>query len=206
MDQQVALRMIAEKAYDVGYAAKLHFSTFDIVEKAPGWIGMVSLIIGVLSLYIDVLAAKNISALITVIGICSLYITLYSETKGQYYQAGSALTALFDRLKVLHAQCKSATGFMPAHQQEYDLITEAFRGACLNKHILFSGWLAHKKFFWEQQIDWIAESRTFSLWRDKFPFSFYVVIIAVLTAIGAVSYLGSHPEIADALQRICTHE
>ncbi|MDP1142381.1 hypothetical protein, partial [Klebsiella pneumoniae] len=90
-------------------------------------IGMVSLIIGVLSLYIDVLAAKNISALITVIGICSLYITLYSETKGQYYQAGSALTALFDRLKVLHAQCKAATGFTPAHQLEYDLITEAFR-------------------------------------------------------------------------------
>jgi hypothetical protein len=45
MEQQVALRMIAEKAYDVGYSAKLHFSTHDIVEQAPGWIGMISLIL-----------------------------------------------------------------------------------------------------------------------------------------------------------------
>lgn len=42
--------MIAEKVYDVGYSAKLHLSTHDIVEKASGWIGMISLIIGVLSL------------------------------------------------------------------------------------------------------------------------------------------------------------
>ncbi|MBM0210516.1 SLATT domain-containing protein [Pseudomonas savastanoi pv. phaseolicola] len=206
MDQQVALKMIAEKAYDVGYAAKLHFSTHDIVEKAPGWIGMISLIIGVLSLYIVSLAAKNVSALITVVGISSLYISFYSETKGRYYQAGNELTALFDRLKVLYFQCKSSSGFMPAYQQEYDLITEAFRSACLNKHILFSGWLAHKKFFWDQQIDWITETRKFSFLRDKVPFSFYLLIIAASAAMGAVSYLGCHPEIMNALQRICINE
>jgi len=206
MDQQVALRMIAEKAYDVGYSAKLHFSTHDIVEKAPGWIGMISLIIGVLSLYIDVLAAKHVSALITVIGICSLYITYYSETKGQYFQAGTTLTELFDRLKLLHAQCKSGTVFTPAHQQELDLITDAFRRACLTKHILFSGWLAHKKFFWDQQVGWIDEYRKFSLLRDKIPFSFYAVIAVILIAIIMVLWLPSHPEFFVTLQRICTHE
>ena len=30
MDEQVALKLIAEKAYDVGYSAKLHFSTIFI--------------------------------------------------------------------------------------------------------------------------------------------------------------------------------
>lgn len=206
MDQQVALRMIAEKAYDVGYSAKLHFATHDIVEKAPGWIGLISLIIGVLSLYLDVLAAKHVSALITVIGICSLYITYYSETKEQYFQAGTTLTELFDRLKLLNAQCKSATGFTPAHQQELDLITDVFRRACLTKHILFSGWLAHKKFFWDQQVGWIDEYRKFSLLRDKIPFSFYAVIAVILIAIIAVSWLSSHPEFLVALQRICTNE
>lgn len=206
MDQQVALRMIAEKAYDVGYSAKLHFSTHDIVEKAPGWIGMISLIIGVLSLYLDVLAAKHVSALITVVGICSLYITYYSETKGQYFQAGTTLTELFDRLKLLHGQCKSATGFTPDHQQELNLITDEFRRACLTKHILFSGWLAHKKFFWDQQIGWIDEYRKFSLLRDKIPFSFYAVIAVILIAITAVLLLSSHPEPLVTLQRICTNE
>ncbi|NWA24470.1 SLATT domain-containing protein [Pseudomonas gingeri] len=206
MDQQIALRMIAEKAYDVGYSAKLHFSTYDIVEKAPGWIGMISLIIGVLSLYIDVLAAKHVSALITVVGICSLYITYYSETKGQYFQAGTTLTELFDRLKLLHAQCESATGFTPAHQHELDLITDTFRKKCLTKHILFSGWLAHKKFFWDQQVGWIDEYRKFSLLRDKIPFSFYAVIAAISIAIIATLCLSSCHEFVVALQRICTHE
>lgn len=206
MDRQVALKIIAEKAYDVGYSAKLHFSTYDIVEKAPGWIGMISLIIGVLSLYIDVLAAKHVSALITVVGICSLYITYYSETKGQYFQAGNTLTELFDRLKLLHAQCKSEPGFTAAHQHELDTIVDVFRKTCLTKHILFSGWLAHKKFFWDQQIEWIDEYRKFYFFRDKIPLSFYALVIAILLVIIAALFMNPHSEFVVALQRICTHE
>ncbi|TNB78803.1 SLATT domain-containing protein [Pseudomonas sp. Fig-3] len=206
MDQQVALKLIAEKAYDVGYSAKLHFSTYDIVEKAPGWIGLISLVIGVLALYIDVLAAKHVSALITVIGICSLYITYYADTKEQYFQSGNKLTQLLDQLKSMSARCKSNLQFTAVDQAELDQITTEFRSACQRKHILFSGWLAHKKFFWDHQIDWIAEHREFRLFRDKIPFSVYALIVVMLIAVAGWSWLVTHPDLLLSLKEVCPHE
>lgn len=206
MDQQIALKLIAEKAYDVGYSAKLHFSTYDIVEKAPGWIGLISLVVGVLSLYIDFLAAKHVSAVITVIGICSLYITYYSDTKEQYFQAGNTLTQLLDQLKVMSARCKSTGQFTADDQLELDRITAELRATCHRKHILFSGWLAHKKFFWDQQIDWIAEHRRFSFFRDMIPFSAYALILGILIAAAAGAWTASHPELLSALKDVCPHE
>jgi hypothetical protein len=201
MDRQQALRLISEKAYDVGYSAKLHYSTYDIVEKAPGWIGLVSLIIGVLSLYIDFLAAKHISAAITVVGICGIYIALYSDKKDEYYKTAQQLTGLLDRLKNLHAECKSGTTLTVDQHNELEMITQEFRSACMSKHILFSSWLAHKKFFWEQQIDWIEEDLEFTLLRDKLPFSLYLLIGCLIgTAIAWVIY---HPERFSLIQRIC---
>ena len=118
MEKSEALRLIAEKAYDVGYSAKLHFSTYDIVEKAPGWIGMISLVVGVLSLYIDAFTAKHISAVITILGISGLYITYYSDVKNKYFEAGKTLTELFDRLKKLDAECRSAQEITETHLKE----------------------------------------------------------------------------------------
>lgn len=206
MDQQLALSLIAEKAYDVGYSAKLHFSTYDIVEKAPGWIGMISLVIGVLSLYIEALAAKHVSAVITVIGICSLYIAYYSDTKEQYFQAGNVLTELLDKLRILLVQCKSSGEFTPENEAEMDKITKDFRTACQRKHILFSSWLAHKKFFWDQQIDWIAEHRKFSFFRDKIPFSAYTTLVTILLTIAVVSWCDTHPDLLSVLAGKCLHE
>lgn len=206
MDHQVALKLIAEKAYDVGYSAKLHFSTYDIVEKAPGWIGLISLVIGILALYIDFLAAKHVSALITVIGICSLYITYYADSKEQYFQAGNKLTELLDELKGMSARCKSNQQFAAADQDQLDRITTDFRSACQRKHILFSGWLAHKKFFWDHQIDWIAEHREFGFFRDKIPFSVYALMVVILIALVGGSWLAAHPELFLSLKEVCTHE
>lgn len=201
MDKPEALRLIAEKAYDVGYSAKLHFSTYDIVEKAPGWIGLVSLVVGVLSLYIDAFTAKHISAVITILGICGLYITYYSDTKSKYFETGQALTELFDRLKRLDAQCRSAQAITPEHMAELEAVTHSFRSICLSKHILFSSWLAHKKFFWEQQIDWIGKSRPFSLLRDKIPFSAYLALAILL--FGIVSWTICKLDLSSISQWMC---
>ncbi|NNB60879.1 SLATT domain-containing protein [Pseudomonas fragi] len=201
MDKPEALRLIAEKAYDVGYSAKLHFSTYDIVEKAPGWIGLISLVVGVLSLYIDALTAKHISAIITILGIFGLYITYYSDTKSKYFEAGQNLTELFDRLKSLDAECRSASAITSDHMATLEAVTQSFRSVCLSKHILFSSWLAHKKFFWEQQTDWIAKSRPFSLLRDKIPFSAYLALATLLS--GVVVWAFCNLDLLSLTQRMC---
>jgi hypothetical protein len=60
-------------------------------------------------------------------------------------------------------------------------IESVYNANCAPKHIMFATWLAHYKFFWEQQIGWIEENRKFSFFRDKFPLTFWVSIVAILT-------------------------
>ena len=42
MNRAALLKVIATTGYNVGFGAKKHFATFDMVEKLPGWIGLAS--------------------------------------------------------------------------------------------------------------------------------------------------------------------
>lgn len=66
MNKEELLKQIAETGYNVGYAAKKHFATFDVVEKGPGWIGFISLAIGVYALVCPWLTQNAISAALIV--------------------------------------------------------------------------------------------------------------------------------------------
>ena len=50
MNKSNLLMSIAETGYNVGFGAKKHFATYDIVQKAPGWIAFVSFVVGVSAL------------------------------------------------------------------------------------------------------------------------------------------------------------
>ncbi len=39
-----------------------HFATFDMVEKVPGWIGLISFVAGILALYVQQFEQKHVSA------------------------------------------------------------------------------------------------------------------------------------------------
>lgn len=62
MTQDALLKLIAESGYNIGYAAKKHLATFDIVEKVPGWIGLISLGVGIYALIYPSLEQKPLSA------------------------------------------------------------------------------------------------------------------------------------------------
>ncbi|WP_232223960.1 hypothetical protein [Anoxybacteroides tepidamans] len=47
MDKDHLLRSLAENGYNVSFGAKKHFATYDIVEKIPGFLALISLLIGV---------------------------------------------------------------------------------------------------------------------------------------------------------------
>jgi hypothetical protein len=63
------LNHIASAGYNVGFGAKKTFATFDIVSKLPGWIGIISLAVSVLGLYMDEMSSKNISAIFIILSI-----------------------------------------------------------------------------------------------------------------------------------------
>lgn len=189
MDRASLLIKIADTAYNVGFGAKKHFATYDIVEKAPGWIGFLSLGVGVFALFVDILATKHISAFLIVLGISGLLINAYSDTKQKYEETGKRLTILFNNLKGLYFSVKASNkNDLDDAINELNRIEEEFYASSLSKQILFSDWYAHYKFFWQHQIDWVDEQKHFTFWRDKLPLSFTVTIAISLIFTLALYY------------------
>lgn len=184
MRKEDLLKQIADTAYNVGFGAKKHFATYDIVEKAPGWIGFISMAVGVFALFVEALATKHMSAILIVLGISGLLVSLYDETKQTYEQRGVLLTKLFNELKSVYFSVKSSDGSDFIEETEKLLEIESrYYSNCISKQILFSDWYAHYKFFWQHQIDWVNEQKQFKFWRDKIPLSFVVTILLVLLAL-----------------------
>lgn len=190
MDKQALLKVIATSGYNIGFGAKKHFATLDIVEKMPGWIGLIALAAGVLSLFIPELETKYISASFTILGIAALTFNTYSENKEKYAKAGGELTSKFHELRVLYETVKSQSDSadMAIFLAEHNEIQKQALQFSMSKHIFLSDWYAHAKFFGQNQVDWMNEQLHFQFIKDKLPFSAKVLIVAVSLAI-IFSYL-----------------
>lgn len=188
MTQEGLLHLIAESGYNIGYAAKKHLATFDVVEKMPGWVSLISFIGGLLALYIPEFEHKHFAATFLVIGVASLYITFYQNDKDKYAKAGTDLTRKFHELRVLYQQVKALrpTDDLTPFVQEHNKIQTETLSLGISKQVFLSDWYAHYKFFWQMQISWIDESLHFRFWRDKMPLGATVLLICA--AGGAAIY------------------
>lgn len=192
MDKAGLLRTIAETGYNVGFGAKKTFATFDIVEKGPGWIGFVSLAVGVYALYVDALAAKFPSATLVVAGIAALYISFYRS--GEYEKAGNEQIRLFNRLRDLYREVENGAD-VTASRAKLTQIESEFYAVTISRQIFLSDWYAHYKFFAQSQIGWMDEQLDFQWWKDKIPLSAKVVIVAAaLVLVGALVTTLVRPE------------
>lgn len=184
MDKKSLLKNIAESGYNVGFGAKKHFATYDVVEKTPGAIGFVSTTFGVYALVYEQLSTKFLSASLVVLGIVGLYISFYESNKSDYEKVGVLLTKLFNQLKNLYRNTQSADDSMlPQLEQELRDIENQYYENSKSKQILFSDWYAHYKFFWQHQIDWIDEQKQFKLFRDKIPLTFSITALFIFAVI-----------------------
>ena len=191
MTKQDLLKHIADTAYNVGFGAKKHFATYDMTAKIPGLIGYVSTAVGVFGLVFDVLSAKTLSAAFIVLGIMGICITLYDHKKEKYADAGRKLTELFNRLKVLYFNVKAAQGAdMTEFEHQLRDIEAEYSKTGMTDQMLFSGWFAHYKFFWEHQIDWVDEQKHFRFFRDKLPLSFTALV--ALAGLVAIVFVAIH--------------
>lgn len=183
MDREDLLRQIAETAYNVGFGAKKHFATFDLVVKVPGYIRFFSIACGIYSLAFDNLSNDFLSASLIVLGVVSLYISFYNFEKDSYEESGVALIQLFNKLKKLYFQTKTAgeSSFSDSGDRLSEIEGEFYK-VSISKQILFSDWYAHYKFFWEFQIDWIDEQKQFKLFRDKLPLTLSLTFLCALVA------------------------
>lgn len=183
MDKERLLRLIAEKGYDVLFGAKKTFATYDIVSKGPGWIGFVSLAIGVFALIYDPLSAKLPSAILVIAGIASLYISFYRAE--EYERSANNQLSVYNKLKSLYLSVHSGLDPVSA-KAAFDTIDAHYYTTTMSKQVFLSGWYAHYKLFAETQIDWLEEQKYFT-WKDKWPVSARITIglaaVAAFTAL-----------------------
>jgi hypothetical protein len=174
MDQDKLLKTIAETGYNVGFGARKTFATFDIVEKAPGWIGFIAFMIGTFALFSEVFAAKVPSALLLIAGVGSLYFGIYRT--GDYEKTAKHLLGLQNRLRNLYRSVQSGADITTS-QAELAAIEADYYSVTVSKQVFLSDWYAHYKFFAQSQTDWMDEQLQFGVWKDKIPLSAKVTIV-----------------------------
>lgn len=188
MNKTDLLQYIAKTGYNVGFGAKRHFATYDMVEKIPGIIGIVSIAVGILALINDFLAKGVISAIFLIGGVIGLNITVWDSKKSEYEKAGVKLTQIFNELEKLYLKTKALDegNFSDIEKRVNDLESELYATA-ISKQILLSNWYAHYKFFWELQIKWLDDELHFKLFRDKLPLS--LIIWSAIIIISGTSFI-----------------
>ena len=92
MDNNNLKKHIAETGYNVGYSAKLHFASFEMIEKLPGLISFISMAFGIYALAFSELSTKLMSCTLLVLGLIGLYITMKNSDKANYEEKGVKLT------------------------------------------------------------------------------------------------------------------
>ena len=182
MNRSDFLKCIAETGYNVGFGAKKHFATYDLVEKSPGWISFISIAFGIYSLAFKELSTSFLSASFTVLGVVGLYVSMYDAKKSDYEKAGVELTKIYNQLRALYysVQSKSDSDDLTNLISEYQQLESQYYSVGLSKQILFSDWYAHDKFFWQDQSEWVDEQKNFSFFRDKVPLSFYMFLVVLI--------------------------
>ena len=162
MTKDELLKCIAETGYNVGFGAKKHFSTYDLVEKTPGLISFFSMVFGIYALVFDGLSTKFLSASFIVLGIIGLYISLYDNMKSEYESSGKKLIKIYNDLAKLYRRAKNSNeDDIESLVFQLSELEDNYYSSCQSKQILFSDWYAHYKFFWQHQIDWVNEQKNF---------------------------------------------
>lgn len=188
ISKSTALLQIARVGYDVGFGSKKHFATYDLIEKAPGWLALVSLAGGIWALFVPAMENKHLAALFILFSFMTFYINQYASAKDAYRDAGVALIKVYHQLAALSAltAAKPDGADCQADFDQANLLRDQAISVSITKQMFASDWYAHLKFFGQTQYDWVDEQLKFSFWKHKVPAGFYACLVAVLVLLGLV--------------------
>lgn len=177
------LKRIAERGFEVGYAANLNFATHDIADKVPVVISFVSMAVGILALVAPVFQLTGVAVCLTLLGILTLYIEKYPAH--EYGERGKRTMDMLHDLETLYYKVKNNADPNATFREEEDelsTLTIEFIATTNPRQILFATWYANFKFFAEKDYDWIDEQLHFSFWRDKVPANLRILLILAAIA------------------------
>lgn len=174
------LRFIVDLAYNVGFGAKKHFATYDIVSKVPVWLSFILISFGIISLVYETFSAKEFSAITLILSIFSFSMQLAYDPE-VYRAKGTRLIELYNELRLLYIKAKEQ-GYGEELEHKFNKISDEYYQISIPNQILFSDTFAHYKFFFQTNIDWIENERKFTL-TDKTPKSLYIFIILIVICV-----------------------
>ena len=181
--QQDLLTRIAERGFEVGYAANLNFATHDIADKVPVVISFVSMAVGILALVSPFFQLESVAVCLVLLGIVSLYVEKYPAH--EYGDRGKRTMNMLHDLETLYYKVKDNADPKATFQEEEEelwTLTIEFIASTSPHQILFATWYANYKFFAEKNYAWIDEQLHFRFWRDKIPATLKVLLcLALLT-------------------------
>ena len=179
---------IARAGYDVGFGSKKHFATYDLIEKAPGWLALISLAGGIWALFVPAMESKHLAALFILFAFITFYINQYTPEKDLYRDRGVALIKIYHQLGALAATTSAKPDAADCQQEfnEANALRDEAISMSLSKQIFASDWYAHLKFFGQTQHDWVDAQLHFKFWKDKVPAGLYAFVIALILALAGI--------------------
>lgn len=184
MDKINLKKYIAKTAYNIGFGAKKNLASYDIVRNLNEYISIFSMIIAVLALVFEFFNAKVISAIMLIFGIIGLYINKFDKEIEDYEKFGTLYLKLYNKLQILYNKVDTIDESKnQALVEEIELIEEEFYKNNNAKQVYFSDWLAHFKFFYQFQTDWIVEELNLKFWKDKLPNSLKFIMFLLIMLI-----------------------
>ncbi|KAF2337539.1 SLATT domain-containing protein [Flavobacterium ginsenosidimutans] len=185
MRQEEFLNTLAQKGYDIGFGAKKNFSSYDIINKLPSWVGFISLAVGIIQIaYENIPLNKELSILLIFVGIAIMYLEVFKSKTSEFENEGIRLTQLFNSIRDLYYCAKSDTNFLYSNYETlYNNILNDFYSNNVSKQVFMSSWYAHFKFFYEMQTDWIVNELKLTFFKDKIPNSLKIILLVALILI-----------------------
>jgi hypothetical protein len=182
LNQTDFLNTLAQKGYDIGFGAKKNFSSYDIINKLPSWVGFISLMVGIIQIaYENIPFNKELSIILIFVAIAILYTEGFKSRVDDFHTEGVRLTRLYNKIRDLYTEAKADVNFNYAnYDPRYQTILTDFYSSTISKQVFMSQWFAHFKFFGEMQVTWIEEELNLKWFKDKVPNSLKITILFII--------------------------
>lgn len=181
MSEQTVKKQVAREYYNVIYGAKLNLASFDICEKLPSVISLLSLSLGILGLSFETLNNKYLASFLLIAGLVGLMLKPREMQKEMYCKAGDELTDISKKLELLHSEIEPSESEASSRVELRKLQNE-HKEVSQPSPVFLSSWYAHYKLFSEHNNKWFCIELGLT-WRDKIPLSLRATILSVIVAL-----------------------
>lgn len=193
MNRESLRKRIAQYGYNMGFGAKRHFATYEIVEKVPAYFGVITFAFGIIFLkYQNTALADLVAVLTSSLGFAIFYLNFYSNDKEQYVETGKKINTCYSKTRSLFEKSQHChENELATLETELNGINDEFQKISIHKQVFLSNEFAHFKLFGESQSDWFVKELRLKFWKDMIPAVWRIYGVVLIIAVCAFLFFNS---------------